>query len=202
MRLADQFAEATQCAERTFIAGSWINPVGGHDAAVVSRLSTDDFSDRELSWLFKYVCISAEAGVRPTVDEAVRLARRDGVYLFDIDLTEIILSTRTHHAMIETYAEAVKDFARKRRLASKHLKKIGAILNIEEILNERTQKSRAGNIHRVYQCARRANSKDEMAVAGRHTRRITDADIRTRRNRKIDVDDGHRRARNDRSRLA
>jgi hypothetical protein len=126
--LADKFAEQTREAERTFIASLWLNPVAGHDAAVDAKLEGDDFFDPHHSWVFCYVCLCAESGLSPDVAESCRFAKRDGIHIFAPELFAMILDTRTDHRLPDLYATTVRLYARKRRLASKHLRKIGNIL--------------------------------------------------------------------------
>ncbi len=190
--VADEFAAQTREAERTFVASLWLNPVEGHDAAVIAKLSGADFFDPRKRWLFQHLCKCAEQGVVPEVGDAVRLGNAEGLDFHEPELCALILDTPTHHRLPAIYAETVKTYARKRRIASKHLKIIGRILDPQGLSNVRTEQT-GYNVSGIRQRFGRNARADSVDVAERDTGRVGDNDLGARRVGQVSDDDGLRR---------
>jgi len=130
MRLADDFAQQVNEAERSVLAAGFLDPVGLNDHAFLCGLSTDDFASARHRWLFYALCACADRGIEPTVPGIAGLALRHKIPIDEDDLCGLVLGTQTNCRMMHAYCATVRHYSRRRKIARKHLRTVGQILDI------------------------------------------------------------------------
>lgn len=123
-------------AERQFIAGFWLNPAAGHDAAVDAELSALSFSDLRLRVVFIYLCRTVELSIAHTIEGCLALASRlepgmlietEGDWLF-----RLVLGTDTEAGRVDHYAGKLRRLTDIRRGSARIALKTFAELATED----------------------------------------------------------------------
>ena len=164
--LGCKFAARCVAAERLFLAATWLDPVGGNNAAVDAGLTGQDLVDPFHSFVFCYCCRCAEGERLPDVAEAYALAETVGLPMpsrkhwatdypsyrsdpFDL-IFEIINAIfyepdQVKQGSVGELAEIVKQLSRKRRRARTALRIIGEVFSdetLEVVVRPRSPKGR------------------------------------------------------------
>jgi len=149
------FASETLEAERSFLTAAWLDPVEGNDAAFAAGLNGSYFALPENSYLFCYVCLNAETGRNPTVDEAVRLASQcSDVALDDGDLFDILIPPLSTIEVdrLDEYVRRVIDFSRRRELSRELYRKSVELYagdDVEVVVRPRERRASAKLLRRA-----------------------------------------------------
>lgn len=148
----NDFVEQRLEAEKCLLALGWMRPHELNDIGFQLQLCGSHFSTYEHSIIYTYACLTAQAGFKLDVLECIDLGAKhsidlDGNYLFNL-----ILQTDIADGMLRTYAEAVLDYARRRKRAEQCFDQWRYILTSRQ-LDWRTKNVRPKKIKRRVQYA-------------------------------------------------
>lgn len=140
--LADDFVSRCIEAERTFLTAQWLDPFEGNNAACDAELCGVDFLLPAHSLVFMYVCMCAEWEIKATVSDCCAVARSGGVQLGDyrpwpntsgrLYLYDDVLLPHwdeVREGQCRFFAEAVRDYAERRREAQEAFDRYSQILS-------------------------------------------------------------------------
>lgn len=119
VKLTSKFLDMCLAAERCLLCIGWMQHANLNDTGYQLQLGSHHFCRPEYSFIYYYLCLTAQAGKHPDIDECVRLANKLRVDIDEHYLFNQILWTDIQDGMLRTYAETVRDFARKRQHAKK-----------------------------------------------------------------------------------
>lgn len=139
---AVDFVSRTIECERTYLASLWLDGFEGTNAAVDTGLRGSDFLLPGHAFVFMYVCMCAERGIKTTVADCVADARSGGVQLGDYrpfphtdgrlflycDILEPHLD-EIREGQCVFYAQGVKYYADQRREAQEAFQRYSQILS-------------------------------------------------------------------------
>ncbi len=129
VRIANDFLSKCIESERCLLCLGWMQPTNLNNIGSQLQLNGQHFCQPEHSFLYTYLCMAAQDGKHPNVDECVSLANKIRVDIDEYYLFNLILWTDIFDGMLRTYAETVRDFSRKRERAERHFQEYRHIVS-------------------------------------------------------------------------